>query len=120
MTKLGGVSLSDDLVWRDEWSWTPYAESTGVALDGALIVETSPAAKAGRPITLAGDTNLAWVERDTLDALRDLLDEESMTLELWDGREFTVGWRHGDGPIEAEEYIGSGWWHSLVLRLREL
>ena len=120
MTTLNGIELSDDLVWTDRWSWTPYAETAGQALDGALIVETSPAAQAGRPITLEGGDNRAWVDEATLDALHALLGEASMTLELWDGSTYTVGWRHADRPIEATELIGSGWWRSLVLRLREL
>ena len=120
MTTLAGIELPDDLAWTDEFRWTPYAESAEHALDGALIVETSPAAQAGRPITLEGGRDRAWIGHDKLESLRTLLGEQSMALELWDGRQFTVGWRHADRPLEATEYIGSGWWHSLTLRLREL
>lgn len=120
MAALNTITIPDDLVWRDEWNWTPYAEQATQSLNGSLIVERSPQATGGRPITLEGDDDRAWVERTTLDSLRALLSETTMTLDLWDGRSFTVGWRHGDGPIEAQEYIGTGFFHSLVLRLREV
>ena len=118
--QLDDIDIPEDLAWTDEWSFTPYAEQAGHALDGTLIVERSAAAKAGRPVTLEGAADLAWVERATLEALRAALDRTEMTLTLWDGRELTVGWRHGDGPIEAEEYLGTGWFHTLILRLREV
>lgn len=119
-TTLNGIELSDDLVWTDRWSWTPYRDSAGHALDGALVVETSTAAQAGRPITLEGGDDRAWLDTDTLEQIYALLGEASMTLTLWDGTTWTVGWRHADGPIEANEIIGSDWWNGLVLRLREL
>ena len=117
---LDGIEIPEDLDWTDEWSWTPYAQSAGYALDGTLIVERSEPAAAGRPVTLQGDTDLAWLQRDTLEALRAKLGDTDMTLTLWDGRQLQVGWRHEDGPIEATEYIGTGWFHSIVLRLREV
>ena len=116
--QLDDITLPEDLEWTDEWSWTPFAEQAGHALDGTLIVERSAPAAAGRPVTLEGATNLAWVRRETLEALHDALNRSEMTLTLWDDRVLSVGWRHGDGPIEAEEILGSGWFHSLILRLR--
>ena len=120
MATLDSIIIPDDLAWRDEWQWTPYAEQATQSLNGSLIVERSPPASAGRPVTLEGAGDRAWVDRTTLEALRGLLTQTSMTLDLWDGRQLTVGWRHGDGPIEAQEYIGTGFFHSLVLRLREV
>lgn len=120
MTDLAGVELPDDLVWTDEWAWSPYAESVGHALDGTLLVDRSAAALAGRPITLAGADDRAWLDRATLDALRDLLGDTSLALTLADGRAFTVGWRYGDGPIEADAIPGSDWHNNVTLRLREV
>lgn len=118
--QLNGIELPDDLSWSDEWGWTPYTDNAEQAINGALVVERSPAAQAGRPITLEGSDDRAWVRRETLEALQQALSEQFMQLDLWDGRTFTVGWRQGDGPIEAQEHIGSGWYHSLTLRLREV
>ncbi|MBW3702594.1 hypothetical protein C2U27_20370 [Bacillus aerophilus] len=117
---LDGIELPDDLTWDDEWSWTPHGETAEHSLTGNLIVQVSEPMQAGRPITLKGANDRAWVTRATLEQLRAALSNTSMTLELWDGRTFTVGWRHGDTPIEAQEYIGTGWFHSLTLRLREV
>lgn len=118
--KLDTIDLPDDLIWSDEWEWTPYGETAEHSLTGNQIVQLSEPAQAGRPITLQGAEDRGWVERPTLENLQAALGNESMTLELGDGRTFTVGWRHGDTPIEAEEHIGTGQFHSLTLRLREV
>ncbi len=99
MTALASVTLPDNLYWADEFQWEPVAQSSERTLSGALVVEETAKAK-GRPITLEG----AWLDRTTVQDLKALADQAAtdMTLELPDGRTFTVLFRRSDAPtIEA-------------------
>lgn len=100
--RLSTVTLPGDLAWVDEFDWTPVMQAQSYALDGALIVEQA-ARQAGRPITLQGAENRAWVTRQTLEALYALAQTPStgLALTLADARTFTVLFRHDQMPIEA-------------------
>ncbi|WP_022949514.1 hypothetical protein [Methylohalobius crimeensis] len=99
---LDSIVLPDELSWSDEYDWSPVIQSTDYSLTGALIVEEA-ARQAGRPITLTTPEGGGWTARGTLDALRAKLTAAGdMPLTLHDGRSFTVRWRHGDTPLEAE------------------
>lgn len=63
------ITLSDDMLWTDEYEWTPVEQQTSYSLTGALVVEVA-ARTAGRPITLAGDDDHGWITRTVLEALR--------------------------------------------------
>lgn len=87
---LDNVRLPDGLRWSDEFAWTPVAQATEYSLTGALIVEQSTK-QAGRPITLIGGKDFAWMTRAEVVALKTLLDTGAeMTLTLHDARTFTV------------------------------
>lgn len=98
---LDGIELPD-LLWSDEPSWTPIAQTVEYGLDGAQIIQVSER-QAGRPITLAGDEETNWCTRATFDQLYSLacMPGKVMALTLADGRRFSVIWRHGEGAIEA-------------------
>ncbi len=105
---LGNITLCDGLVWRDEQEWSPIDQQTTYTLTGALLVEEATK-QAGRPITLAGQSDgsahTAWITRANLALLRAALDTPlaQFTLTLHDGRTFTViPRRDGNGPLEAE------------------
>ena len=66
---LDAITLPADLLWNDEYAYTPVKQTISTAVDGSLIVEAA-AAQAGRPITLAGGDDYAWCSRATLEALR--------------------------------------------------
>ncbi len=83
---LGAIALPDTLVWEDEFSWSPVAQSTEYSLTGALIVQ-----EATGGITL---TNLRLL-KTALDVAG-----ASWTLTLHDARTFTVAVR--ENPLEAE------------------
>lgn len=97
---LAGVALPYDLIWEDEQAWTPFVQSVEWGLTGALILQVGEK-QAGRPITLAGAADRGWIQQDTLDALRALLDTETMTLTTPDGRTLSVIWDHNGPPISA-------------------
>lgn len=87
---LGAVTLPQGLVWSDEFDWTPIAQSTEYSLTGALIVEQAEK-QTGRPITLLGGREFAWLTRSEVTALKTLLNTGAvMTLTLHDARTFNV------------------------------
>lgn len=87
---LGAVTLPQGLRWADEFDWSPLAQETTYTLTGSLVVEQTPRA-AGRPITLVGGKEFAWMTRTQATALKTLLDTGAeMTLTLHDARTFTV------------------------------
>lgn len=103
-TTLDGVTLPDDLQWIDEFDWAPVAQSTDYTIGGSLVVQEGAKA-AGRYITLSGG-DWAWIERSAVLALRALMTAgRVMTLDLVDGRSFSVMWRHGDNPVKATPVI---------------
>lgn len=101
---LGTYGLPDGLVWEDELAWSPLVQSSDYGLDGALILEESTR-QAGRPITLRGSLELAWMDRESLLALKAALEAEAaeLTLTLHDKTTHLVTGRHDGnaGPIEA-------------------
>ncbi|MCU0806393.1 MAG: hypothetical protein MUC53_00115 [Candidatus Contendobacter sp.] len=87
---LGAVTLPQGCVWSDEFAWSPLAQETTYTLTGSLVVEQTTRA-AGRPITLVGGKEFAWLTRLQLTTLKALLDVGAeMTLTLHDARTFTV------------------------------
>lgn len=95
---LGALTLPQGLRWADEFDWSPLAQATSYSLTGALIVEQATK-QAGRPITLVGGREFAWLTRTEVAALKTLLEAgEEMTLTLHDNRTFTV-LPAGDEPL---------------------
>jgi hypothetical protein len=102
---LGAITLPATLVWEDEFSWSPVAQSAEYSLTGALIVQEATKL-AGRPITLAGKSDgtahTGGISRTNLLALQTALAVAgaTWTLTLHDSRTFTVAAR--ENPLEAE------------------
>lgn len=102
---LGDITLPVDLIWTDEFDWSPIQQSKGYTLTGALVIETGKML-AGRPITLSGDQASGWASRATVKSLYALLDTDStMTLTLNDARTFSVKFNHEGQPIQAKPII---------------
>ena len=124
------LSLPEDLLWSDEYVWTPAVASVSYSLTGALVVQ-SATRQAGRPITLIGALDMAWVTRAVITTLHTwaavpLTDTTGrFTLSLRDGRVLTVAFRHAETAIEAEPVLGfparsDTDFYRLTLRLLEL
>ncbi|WP_368162874.1 hypothetical protein [Aeromonas sp. s6] len=86
---LNGLLLPDDLVWRDEFDWSPVEQVVTPTLSGALLVEET-ATPEGRPITLVGHAPRATVL--LLKALEAQV-AQLMTLTLLNGQQREVVWR---------------------------
>ncbi|MHA6829480.1 hypothetical protein ACQUJV_25240 [Ralstonia pseudosolanacearum] len=120
------LALPDDLLWSDEHAWTPAVAAVSYLLTGALLVE-SAARQKGRPITLVGAADMAWVTRATVNTLYAWAAAPSRQFELTytDGRVFTVAFRHHETAIEAEPVMGfparrDADFYRLTLRLMEI
>ena len=103
--------LPDDLLWSDEHAWTPATASVSYLITGALLVQ-SALKQAGRPMTLTGAQDMAWVTRSCVRMLYDWAaaplgaDSGRFELTLFDTRIFNVAFRHAEGAIEAEPVTG--------------
>lgn len=105
------LPLPDDLLWSDEHAWSPAVASVSYLLTGALLVQ-SATRQAGRPITLVGPSDMAWVTRATVATLHNwaaaplAASSGRFELTLRDARVFTVAFRHADTAIDAEPVLG--------------
>lgn len=118
---LDDLTLTDNLIWPDEFQHNQLAQSVERSLTGGLIVQEG-AKQYGRPITLEG-----WLSRDDVDALyaKEASASSGMPLTLPDGREFTVIFDRARGrAIEAEPvhpYTQASqtpeWYYQTTIRL---
>jgi hypothetical protein len=94
------LTLPADLDWRDEFAWTPVEHSTEYSLAGNLVVQEG-SRQDGRPITLFGGRDGAWISRADLEQLYAIasVPGQQLTLSLW-GMSFNVMFRRP--PIEVE------------------
>lgn len=121
---LDTITLPIDLIWTDEFNWTPMQQQEGYTLTGALIIETG-LKQAGRPITLES-VDGGWITRQTLaDLYAKLSSATPMVLTLQDARTFNVTWRNTAQPLEAKPVVeninfDADDYYTLVLRLLQV
>lgn len=124
---LDSIELPDDLIWEDEFSWSPVVQNTGYSLTGALLIQENTK-QAGRPITLVGSSDMGWITRSTIEALKTKRDAagSEMTLTLPDDRSFTVMFRQEDTPLDfspvlsLNTYENGEYFELRALRLMEV
>ncbi|PHR26550.1 MAG: hypothetical protein COA36_11760 [Desulfotalea sp.] len=128
MITLETISLSDELYWEDEHAWSPVEQPKPIRnVTGSL--EVNPSLKiGGRPITLSGSEERAWLPYKTILALKAMaaIPGKVMNLTLDDGRTFKVMFRYHDGnPVSAFSVFGDidpglddKYW--IILRLMEV
>lgn len=130
LTTAAVVDLPDDLLWIDEHGWTSAVATVSYLLTGALLVQ-SATRLAGRPITLVGAIDMAWVTRGVIATLHTWAGAPltattgRFRLSFQDGRVFTVAFRHAETAIEAEPVLGlparaDSDFYRLTLRLMEV
>lgn len=78
---LDAITLPDDLIWSDEYSWSPVTQTINKSLTGALIVQEAAQAK-GRPYTLSGSAESAWIDKATLDLIQAKADTPELVMSL--------------------------------------
>jgi hypothetical protein len=94
------LNLPSDLDWRDEFAWTPVEHSTDYSLAGNLVVQEG-SRQDGRPITLFGGRQAAWIARADLEQLHAMasVPGQPLTLSLW-GDSYNVIFRRP--PMDVE------------------
>lgn len=102
---LDNLTLPTDLIWIDEFDWTPVQQTQTYSITGALIIE-SGVKQAGREITLSGDNSSGLISRADLITLETKLTATTpLVLTLNDARTFNVIFNHAKKPIEAKQWI---------------
>lgn len=62
------LTIPDDMLWIDEFEWTPMAQSVSYSITGAVIIQSALKQK-GRAITLQGGQDFGWIDRSVLVAV---------------------------------------------------
>lgn len=75
------IQLPQDLEWVDEFTWSPVQQNVSTSLTGALIIQEQVQQK-GRPITLQGKDDMAWVQRPLGDILMQMRDTAGLVMTL--------------------------------------
>lgn len=118
---LGGIDITDNFVWSDEFAFNQVEQSQERSLTGGMIIQAGEK-QYGRPITLGP----SWLPRSTLDALFALeASPAAIDLELADGREFRVVFDRERGvAIDAKpvhDYVNAAnetsWQYNVTIRL---
>ena len=100
------LTLPDDMLWTDEFTWQSVEQRSEYSITGALIVEAS-AKQSGRPITLEG-TDSRYVSGAGVAQLHawSQTPGQQLTLTLR-GVARSVIFRHHDAPaFSAREIFG--------------
>ena len=105
-TTTTSLTLPNDLLWDDEFSYTPIVQQERFSLTGAQVIEEGKKLS-GRKISLiATSDQYSWVSKTIMDDLLALVNRSVlMTLTLPDTRVFTVRFRHNDTPIDATPVV---------------
>lgn len=121
--------LPNDLLWSDEFDWSPVEATNTYTLTGSLIIEQGTK-QAGRPISLGAEPDMAFVTRATVQTLRNWAAIAGRKFKLVfqypsDTRQFLVVFNHADEPISAEPVKGfpgheSNDWFRISLKFLEV
>ena len=85
MATLSGVDLRDDVVWTNEFEFTPTTHSQNFTLSGRQVI-TSFTVQTGDKMII----DCRWLSHATLQGIKALEGSEPLTLTMPDGRAFTV------------------------------
>lgn len=95
------VDISDDFEWPDEYTWPKVALQKTYSVTGALLIETNTR-QTGRPITLVGTEQHAWMQRIDLAQVRTFVETPGAELELvFRDQTFNVMFDHEAGALEV-------------------
>lgn len=96
------ITLDDDLIWIDEFTWKQVEQSQEFTITGAQIIEAT-AKQAGRTITLRGEVDSGWLSRADVKALYAQAAQPARVFDLVIRGETarTVVFDHERGAIDA-------------------
>jgi len=102
---LDAIELPIDLIWQDEYGFSPVVQNIKKTLTGKLVIQEATQTK-GRTFTLTGGMDAAWIDKDTLDLIQAKVDTVDLDMTLdFHGTEYTVRFsRSGNiSPIQTKE-----------------
>lgn len=92
------ITLPDDMLWTDEFTWSSIVQQIDPAIDGTPIVQEGQL-KSGRLITLEGGTDYGWMPRSDVVKLRVLSEMLETTHPLsFNGTSYQVRFLRGGAP----------------------
>jgi len=121
---LNGIALPDEMIWSDEFEWSPVDITNENTIGGKLILsESSVTGEQGRPITLVGDN--AWAQKTNMLLIHALAQAlgSTMTLILHDASSRNVKFRHWDKPafsarkVSESAFSDEFTWYNLQAKL---
>ena len=119
------LTLPADLAWTDEYAWRAVEQTRAYTITGAQVVQAF-ARQSGRPITLSGGPDRAWITRTQLETLRAwaALPGQTFSLVVRGAAARTVAFDHDAGAMEAEPVfadsdVADGDFYTVKLRFFE-
>lgn len=126
---LAELNLPNDLLWTDEFNWSPVVIAKSYTLSGSLVLESGKKL-AGRPISLSAPADMGWVTRTTIQTVRDWAAIQDRQFKLifeypTDSRQFLVRFDQENDPIQSSPVKGfpshnPGDWYNLAIKLIEV
>jgi len=122
---IGGVTLDKDMIWENEFQFTPAAGTAERAIDGHMVVQSFKTV-GGQPMTLVGGESFGWQTRSTVIALQALANNPgaTFTVTLPDTRTFNVMFRVEEEtvmlfqPIALASAPDANFWYYGTINLR--
>ncbi|MDH5637427.1 MAG: hypothetical protein OEZ04_02940 [Nitrospinota bacterium] len=112
---LGALTLPDQMLWTDQYSWSPAAGQAQRTIAGGLALFTQSMIK-GRPVTLEAADGVAWLTQQQVDDIMAMAAQPGAAFTLsWEGEMSTVRFAHHAPPVVefspimplADQYTGT-------------
>jgi hypothetical protein len=99
------IELPVDLLWQDEFAWSPIIQSKAYSWTGSLIVESRGKSN-GRPMTLVAGDTWGWCDRQVVEDLFAMAKQAGVELVLeYRGETYSVVFDGEAVPVEARPVI---------------
>ena len=111
---LGALTLPDQMMWTDQYAWSPAAGQAQRTIAGGLALFTQSLTK-GRPITLEAQDGVAWLTQQQVEEIMAMAAQPGAAFTLnWNGETHTVRFAHHAPPVAeftpimpmADQYTG--------------
>lgn len=98
MISLGGIELSNSMVWQERYTGRSVQATERRFLGGGLHI-TAAKLTGGKPITLAAGEEFGWLTRDQVEQVMALAsDPVGVYTLLFNGASYEVAFRHSEAP----------------------
>lgn len=96
---LGALTLPDQIIWVDQYSYIPIVGQAERTLGGAIVLFNQAASK-GRPITLEARDGVAWLTQAQIDSIITMASSLGTAyLFTYNGESYDVQFAHAIQPV---------------------